>query len=97
METAYRAPIDSLVTSHRTRRGLCLPNCDRIVDDRTVTRPTPIYRHRCAICEAPALTFDASSRALCSRHATVFIAAERVMERDDDDWWDSVLRKAPVQ
>lgn len=32
---------------------------------------------------------------MCSRHASVFITATRVVENDDDLWWDTLLsRKA---
>ena len=49
----------------------------------------PIFRMACTRCERPALTFDEYQRALCSRHATIFITAQRVIARDDE-WWMNV-------
>jgi hypothetical protein len=47
-----------------------------------------IFRHTCARCELPALTFDEQDRALCPRHATIFIAAPRIEYDPEahDDW-----------
>ena len=30
---------------------------------------------------------------MCSRHATVFIPAQRVVAADDDQWWDDLTSK----
>lgn len=53
----------------------------------------PIFRMTCTRCERPALTFDERHRALCSRHATIFITAQRVVA-EDDEWW---LNIGPVE
>ncbi|MEE8456644.1 MAG: hypothetical protein V3S28_01215 [Acidimicrobiia bacterium] len=44
-----------------------------------------IYAKTCAKCERPALTFDEEDRALCPRHATIFIMIPRVEPNLDDD------------
>jgi hypothetical protein len=49
-----------------------------------------IFRQTCAKCERPALTFDHEHQPMCSRHASVFITAKRVVA-DDDRWWDDIL------
>jgi hypothetical protein len=54
-----------------------------------------IFRSTCVLCKRPALTFDRNHRPMCSLHATAFITAPRVVEKDDDEWWDIALsRKA---
>jgi hypothetical protein len=56
-----------------------------------------VFRRTCVHCERPALTFDHDHRPMCSRHAAVFITAPRVIETDDDQWWDEhVSGKAPT-
>ena len=49
----------------------------------------PIFRMTCDRCKRPALTFDEKQRAMCSRHATIFITARRVIA-EDDKWWMNV-------
>jgi hypothetical protein len=45
---------------------------------------THLEQETCYRCDRPPLTFDAQDRALCARHATIFLAAprfEQVSER----------------
>lgn len=44
----------------------------------------PLYQETCFRCERPALTFDAQYRALCGRHATIFVTAPRLTSKDDE-------------
>jgi len=39
---------------------------------------THLAQKTCYRCERPPLTFDAQERALCARHATIFLVAGRV-------------------
>jgi len=68
---------------------MCLDGTRLRVDDRGMDTTEPIYRMTCFRCERPALTFDEQERALCSRHATIFLTATRVTAKDDE-WWDSL-------
>jgi hypothetical protein len=61
----------------------------RVVDSDDVDMNQPaehIYAKTCAKCERHALTFDEEDRALCPRHATIFIMIPRVEPNLDDDW-----------
>ena len=80
-------------TSHLLHRGLCLFGSCVAVDDWRMESNDRIFRHTCAMCERPALTFDLDHRPMCSRHATVFIPAQRVVAADDDQWWDDLASK----
>lgn len=53
-----------------------------------------IFRQSCFRCERPALTFDEHDRALCSRHATIFITASRVLDQHTEWWEDDVAVRA---
>lgn len=60
----------------------------RVVDSDDVDMNQPaehIYTKTCAKCERPALTFDEKDRALCPRHATIFIMIPRIEQDLDDD------------
>jgi hypothetical protein len=52
-----------------------------------------IFRRTCTRCARPALTFDEQHRPLCSRHATVFVAAKRRIAADDE-WWENLWSEA---
>jgi hypothetical protein len=56
------------------------------VDDVPMEPTERIFRHTCSQCQRPALTFDEQDRPMCSRHAIVFVAAPRVLKKDDE-WW----------
>ena len=78
-------------TSHLLQEGLCLCRSVVAVDDCVMESTDRIFRHTCDMCERPALTFDLDHRPMCSRHATVFIPAQRVKAADDDQWWDDLV------
>ena len=58
-----------------------------------MTTTERIFRKTCLRCDRPALTFDDQDRPLCSRHATIFLTAERVIAANDE-WWESVDSEA---
>ena len=68
------------------QQGLCLLGGVVDSDDVIMNQPTErIYAKTCAKCERHALTFDEEDRALCPRHATIFIMIPRVEQDLDDD------------
>jgi hypothetical protein len=69
---------------------LCLQRVGVPVDDAAMESTDRIFRQTCVKCDRPALTFDQEHRPMCSRHASVFITAKRVVA-DDDQWWDTIL------
>ncbi len=80
-------------TSHLQREPLCLQRSPFTVDDGLMETTDRIFRRTCAKCDRPALTFDLDHRPMCSRHASVFITAQRVVADDDDQWWNDTLSK----
>jgi hypothetical protein len=72
------------VTSHLSGSVLCLHESRFMVDDGGMETTLHIYQHTCNECDRPALTFDEDGVALCSRHATIFIAVHRVEPKDDE-------------
>lgn len=81
------------VSSHSTRTRVCLDSKPTNADDLPMESTEAIFRQLCFRCERPALTFDEQQRALCSRHARIFIAAKRVIDKDDE-WWMNI---SPVE
>ncbi len=67
-------------------RGLYLVEGVADSDDVCMNKPEEhIYSKTCEKCERPALTFDEEDRALCPRHATIFIMVPRVEQNVDGD------------
>ena len=52
-----------------------------------------IFRHSCARCERPAITFDGDHRLLCVLDASVIVLAQRVVA-SDDRWWEDLTFEA---
>jgi hypothetical protein len=66
---------------------MCLDGLRDSSDNLEMDSTGRIFRNTCVRCERPALTFDDQGRALCSRHATIFIAVPRIEYNEEDDWW----------